>query len=575
MSPTGTGHPVGAGPGGAAALTGPGQPYELVEELVLGEPVRVLRDRPRSLRELLERSAAYGDGDYLIFGGARISYAEHRRRVAATSARLASTFGISKGDRVAVFAANCPEWVVTYWATVSLGGIVAAFNAWWTADEVAHAIDLCEPRLVVVDEARASRLPGAAGGAGPGARAGFEVVELGQATELFADPGEGGPGLPDVPLDEDDPVDIQFTSGTTGRAKGALHSHRNNLAMVASVQLRNAASGTPVTAGPAAPGSAVPGTLLCTSPLFHLTGLQAGVLLPLAGGMRTVWPTGRFDPAAVLELIERERCTTWMAPGTPVWRVVHHPDAEWRDLTSMRSVSVGAGAIAPELLTRIGEVFPSATASAGNSYGLTESTGVGTRATPRDAGGATSVGRPSPLIDVSVRDDDGETVADGVVGEICLRGASVMLGYWDQPDATAATFLPGRWLRTGDIGWLDDGELHLAARRTDLIVRGGENVYPTEVEQCLDRHPLVEESAVIGVAHPELGQQVEAVVVVAEGVELDPAELASWARGHLAYFKVPERWQVRTEPLPRTATGKVIHASLRAGAQRRSGADQR
>lgn len=551
-----TGPSVGSPTDGSLSLTGPGQPFELVEELVLGEPMRVLRDRPRSLREVLERSASYGDREYLVFGDRRITYDEHHRLVAGTARLLRDRYGIQPGDRVAVFAGNCPEWITTYWATVSIGAVLAAFNAWWVPEEAQHAIDECTPSLVVVDAKRAERLAGC--------QVPCPVVLIDDAGDLFTAGDPDGLGLPEADIAEDDPADILFTSGTTGRAKGALHSHRNNLCIVGSVRLRNAASRTPL--DDAGAGGPVP-TMLCTSPLFHLTGLQASALVPLATGMRTVWTTGRFDPAEVLALIERERCTTWMAPGTPVWRVVHHPDADTRDLSSMRSVSVGAGTIAPELMARIGEVFTSATATVGNSYGLTESTGMGTRTTATDAGGPTSVGRPSPLIDVAVRDADGRPVGDGVVGEICLRGASVMLGYWNRPGATAAAFLPGRWLRTGDLGWLDRGELHLAARRSDLIVRGGENVYPAEVEQCLERHPAVAEAAVLGVDDIELGQVVEAVVVATPGwAPPTSEELDAWAREHLAYFKVPSRWDVRAEPLPRTATGKVMRTVLRGDA---------
>lgn len=526
-------------------LTGRGQPFELVEELVLGERVRVLRDRPRSLRELLERSARFGSADYLVFGDRRISYLEHHQRVAGLAAALTERFGIGPGDRVAVLAGTSPEWIISYWATTACGAVLAACNSSWLQDEVAHALAECQPSLVIVDAEHRSRLDEST--------LGCPVVEIEAEPELFAPVDRPLPVLAS-PIAEDDPAGILFTSGTTGRAKAALHSHRNTLCMVSSVMLRNAQDGTPLDEH---------GVMLCTSPLFHLTGLHAGAILSLATGMKAVWPVGRFDPEAVLRLIEAELATTWLAPGTLAWRVVNHPDATRYDLSSMRSLSVGAGAISPSLLERIGEVFTSATTTVGNSYGLTESTGLGTRSTGIGVAAPTSVGRATAFIDVEIRDDRGVAQPDGEVGEICLRGPSIMLGYRGRPEATQEAFWPGRWLRTGDIGWLDDGELHLATRRSDLIVRGGENVYPTEVEQCLDRHPAVAETAVVGVPDPEWGQVVRAIVVPVDGAEVSEDDLRTWTRTHLAAFKTPARWDIRTRPLPRTATGKVMRAALR------------
>jgi acyl-CoA synthetase (AMP-forming)/AMP-acid ligase II len=308
---------------------------------------------------------------------------------------------------------------------------------------------------------------------------------------------------------------------------------------------------------------------IVTSPLFHVSGLHSGAVAYLVGGLRSVWTTGRFDPALVLETMERERITGWAAMPTNAWRVVNHPDAEKRDLSSVQTLGGGGAPFPPTLRRRVQEVFPGVGTRQGMGYGLTESSALVSIVFGEEwEAHPDSVGRPLPTARVEICDPaTGAPVPDGEEGEIHVRGPMVMLGYWRRPEETAETILPGRWLRTGDVGRMEDGYLYLSTRKRDLILRGAENVYPVEIEQRLEEHPAVAEAAVIGVDHEELGQEVKAVVVPVDGADPDPADLAAWVGETLAFFKVPAHWELRREPLPRNATGKVLKHVLRGDAE--------
>jgi acyl-CoA synthetase (AMP-forming)/AMP-acid ligase II len=328
--------------------------------------------------------------------------------------------------------------------------------------------------------------------------------------------------LPDVDVDEDDPAVILYTSGTPGRAKGATHSHRNIICLVQAQEHLHVSRIPPGVTLP-------PGRILTSTPLFHVSGLHNGVVASLAAGSTTVWQPGRFDPVASLGLIERERCTSWSTMPTTLWRAVHHPDAGRFDVSSLRHIGGGGAAWSPALQQKIREVFgPQVTWGIG--YGQTECTALATSASFADLQVfPDTVGRPVATAEVRI-----DPATEGGPGEILVRGPMVMLGYWRNAPATQAVIGPDRWLRTGDLGEIRDGLLFLSTRRTDLILRGAENVYPAEIENCLEAHPDVAEVAVIGLPDDEFGQQVAAVVVPAEGAALDEADLAAHVKQRLA-----------------------------------------
>ena len=534
-----------------AQFTGPGAPFEIVEEDVLGERMGVFKNRKRSLRELLAESAAHGEKEYIVHGERRISYAEHAGLVASTARALRQQYGIRRGDRVAILAENWPEWIVAYWATVSLGGVVAALNGWWTTDEIVYGVELADPKLLIGDRKRLTRV---------------ESRDLGITTLEIESDGEKllsydpGAELPDDPIAEDDPAVILFTSGTTGRPKGAVNTHRGILGFVQTAMLGGLRGTVLAAQAGAAPETDPPPTCsLVTVPLFHLSGLYAGATMMLAVGAKTVWRTGRFDPEDVLRLIERERVTSWAGLGSMAPRVLNHPDIANYDLSSLRNLGSGGAPTSPSLLERMKQVAPNGTRARGLGYGLSESV-----ASIAQIGGdeleerPTSVGRITPTIRVEIRDEAGVALPEGSEGEIHAQSPYLMLEYWRNPEASAKTIKPGRWLATGDVGRIEDGYLYINSRARDLILRAAENIYPVEIEHRLEAHPDVTEVAVVGVDHPELGQEVKAIVAPRAGTAPDPEALAAWCAETLASFKVPAHWEIRDEPLPRNATGKVL-----------------
>jgi acyl-CoA synthetase (AMP-forming)/AMP-acid ligase II len=541
-----------------AVLLAPDGPFATEEATVLGERMRVFRRRAGSLRQLVERSRALGDAEAMLFTDGtherRFSFAAQAQLIAQVAAALRDRYGVVAGDRVAIAAANCPEWLLTFWATVSLGAVAVGLNGWWTGDEIRFGLDDAAPKLLVADEKRFDRL-------GSDAR-GVPTVVVERDFAGLVGHAPDAP-LPDGPIGEDDAAVILYTSGTTGRPKGVVHTHRNVLALVdanAYNGARNALAAPP-------PPSAPPPCVLVTSPLFHVSGLHSTAVSCLANGVRSVWLAGRFDATVALATIARERVTAWAYTATLLHRVVHHPAASSFDSSSLRQLGGGGSPIAPSLQERARALFRGAARTFGVGYGLTECTALATLNTGDElAAHPESVGRPIPTVELAIRDDDGRPLPDGVDGEVHVRGPLVMREYWRNPEATRAVIGPGRWLRTGDIGRIVDGRLYLVTRKRDLILRGGENVYPAEIEQRLEQHPGVAEAAVLGVDHPELGQEVKAIIVPVPGARLDWAELARWVGATLAYFKVPAHWELRATPLPRNATGKVLKEVLRGDA---------
>ncbi len=546
-----------------AQLTGRGGPFEIVVEEVLGERLPVLKSRPRCLGQMLADSAIHGDREYLVHEDRRITFAEHARIVASTARALEERYGVGKGDVVAILAANSPDWPIFFWATVSLGAVVASMNGWWTRDEIEYATVKTKPKLLVGDRKRLDRV----------AESNLDVpiLELESGRDaLFSHAGDAE--LPDVEIDEDDPAVILFTSGTTGRPKGAVATHRGIIGFC-QVNIVGGAISTITAAreGKAPPPDPNPPQQeisLVTAPMFHLSGLYANIVMQLQLGGKLVTRSGKFDPADVLRLMEAERITLWSALGAMGPRVATHPDVAKRDLSSMRNVGFGGAPASPAVQELLRKAFPTAAQNVGIGYGSSETVAV-----PASIRGPEYVlhpeaaGRILPMHEIEVRSEGGQVLPEGQEGEIHVRSAYLMLEYWDDPEATAKSILPGRWLATGDIGRVDDGLLYINSRARDMILRSAENVYPVEIEYRLDEHPQVRESAVVGVDHPELGQEVKAVVVPEPNTSVDPGQLASWCAETLAAFKVPSLWEIRSEPLPRNASGKILKNVLTGDAE--------
>lgn len=529
-------------------LVGPGGPFELVPETVLGTTIPVFANRQRALHEIVADSVQHGDRTYIATADRHITFAENAVAVSSLAQALREDYGIQPGDRVAINAANTPEWITAFWATVSIGGIAVAFNAWWSAREVEYGLEHSTPKLLIADERRRAALT-------------TDIPVLAMETDIPALSAR----YPDAPLPsadvaEDDPAAIIYTSGTSGRPKGAVHTHRNMLAVNEYHRMNDALMAA--FGDPTDPRDRV---YLMVLPMFHIASLHNLVVPRLGNGSTIALHEGAFDVERVLSLIEKERVTNWGAVPTMARRLLDHVDYSKYDTSSLTAFSLASAPSTPEFHQKLREGLPFGS-SLVNSYGLTESSTAASVATPMDLVEVPdTLGRPIIGVELQVRGADDQPLPPGVEGEICLRSTYVMLGYWNDPEATARAIRKDRWFYTGDIGMLDEqGRVRLTTRRSDLIIRGGENVYPAEIEGALIEHPAVEEAIVLGVPHDDLGQEVAAVVVAREGETINEDDLKTYLADRLAYFKVPSKWRVSTTPLPRNATGKIKRAEVSA-----------
>lgn len=533
------------------ALTGPGAEFEIVEETVLGQRLPVFRQRHRSLIELLFDSQKHGDRIFMVDGERRLSYRQHFEQVKSVARYLAATHGIAKGDRVAIFADNSIDWDAAFWAAQSLGAIVVAMNGWWTAQEFEHAWQLTRPALLLGDSKRLARLASL--------QIDAPVVELdSEFAPVYAQPSE----LPQTAIDEDDPALIMFTSGTTGRAKGALISHRTEVGFTHCNRFATAFGmaqwGMKLSDRPS-------GVTLGVAPFFHMSGLGGLMLQTRVMGDTVVLYKGRFEPEKLLGMIEQEKVSTFTALGGMGPRIINCPSADRYDLSSLTTLIFGGSPVPHSVQQGLRKVFPNAQATPAIGYGTTETGSV-----PVGFSGQGFIEHPSATGDMNVlheleiRDENGTALPDGQDGLVWVRSAFNMLGYWNNPEASAEVLDQNRWLCTGDIGRIEQGLLYINSRARDMILRSAENIYPTEIENRLDAHPQVKESAVYGVDDDVHGQAVKAVVVISEPEAVTEAELAEWVAAALAAYKVPAHWRLTGEALPRNATGKVLKDQLRA-----------
>ncbi len=546
-----------------AGLTGPGGPFELIQETVQGRSMRVFKNRELSLREKVANAGLHGDLDFLVHGDRRVSYGEFASLCWGTAENLQRDHGLEKGDRIAILSYNCPDWLIALFGATSAGGIGVGLNGWWATEELEYGLNDSGSRFLVVDEKLYPRVA--------------PVLEQIESLETVFYIGEHPPQgtvpiddliqrsdqLPTVPIDEDDPWVILYTSGTTGRSKGCITTHRGTIHQVQGIILATVVGATTGGANPMPAGERRQAASLLTSPLFHVGGLHSGFCVGMTAGAKMVFGQGKFTPEQAMELIEREKVSIWGAIPTLLHRLVHHPDVTKYDLSSLRTVSFGGAPTAPETIEKAREVLPIEPSFA-NAYGLTETHGVATVNGGKDLlDKMTSVGRPLPFLDMKVVDEDGKEVPDGQLGEIVFYGPTITPGYWNRPDATAETVVDG-WLQTGDLGYRDaDGFFFVVDRAKDMILRGGENVYCTEIENCMADHPEIDEAAVVGVPDAELGERVKAIVRRVPGSSLDRAGVQQHVAAHMAAFKVPEFVVFSDDPLPRNAAGKLLKNVLR------------
>ncbi|MEU3168822.1 class I adenylate-forming enzyme family protein [Streptosporangium sp. NPDC006930] len=538
-----------------ARLTAPGQLFETEEILSHGGTVRTWKHAPRDFRALLETSRFHGDKVFLAYEDERITYEEHYRRTATLARRLVDDYGVVKGDRVAIAMRNYPEWVIAFSAALAAGAIAVPLNAWWTPQELEYGLSDSGAKVLIADGERAAGL------AGPGPALIVTRGETPEGARSFEDvmgEVEADVTLPPVDLSPEDPATIFYTSGTTGRPKGALGSHRNlgqSPMTVAYGMYRGA-----IRAGKD-PGetSGQRRITLLTVPLFHATGCFAAMTTTMfsGGGLVLMY---KWDPGRALELIERERITGLTGVPTNVWQLLSHPDLGKYDISSLSGLGYGGAPAPPKLLERITAQLPNRSSS--NGYGMTETTALAISNTGADyLAKPDSIGLPMAVVEVRITDPTGAELPVGAIGELCLRGPNVILGYWNRPEATAETIVDG-WLHTGDLARVDEeGFVFIVDRAKDMVIRGGENVYCAEVEAALFEHPAVEDAAVIGIPHEELGEEVGAVLRLSSPASDE--ELGAFLRERIAPFKIPVRFWVRETELPRNPGGKILKTRLR------------
>jgi acyl-CoA synthetase (AMP-forming)/AMP-acid ligase II len=538
------------------ALLGPDGPFELTTEPVLGCPHTVFARRPKTLRETLNRhSADYRDLVFLASPDRTWTFRDALSQIDALGVLLAERYQVKAGDRVAIVAANSAEYALLMWATVTLGAIVTSLNGWWAGPELQAGIELTGPVLIAGDERRLARFDHHSGPA-------QLPVRLIDALVAESESYRGQvPAPPDIT--EDSPAVILFTSGTTGRPKGATLSHRNiiNFGMVQMLSGALSAAAVPG-AGDTAPAQPPAQTIsILTSPMFHISGLVGVFITGAFAHAKLVFARpGAWDPAAYLALTTEHSVTAWSGVPTQFWRILRHPELASYDVSSLVSVGSGGATFPPQLVRDLHARFPKV--RLGSGYGMSESTGLGTI-----TGGdlfisvPDSAGPAQPTVEVQIRDEFGAVLGAGDVGQIHLRTPSIFLGYWEDPSATAAVLDEERWYATGDYGCISNGLLYLQSRRRDLILRGGENIYPVEIENRLLEHAQIDDAAVIGVDHPELGSEPKAFIVRSPGAQLSSAEVRDWCALALARYKVPA--EVEFVPaLPYNAAGKLLKQEL-------------
>ncbi len=545
-----------------AELTAPDAPFEIETIVVRGAPMRVYKNALPSVRALWLASLAFKDREYLVYGDERLTYGDAHEKVAAVATWLVGQ-GVAPGDRVAIAMRNWPEWLLIYWACVSMGVAAVGMNAWWVAEEMAYAIKDSEPKVLFADAERLARIAER-----PQMANGVTLVavraDAGPGVVTWDDVVAGGGLLPDANIDPDTDACIFYTSGTTGTPKGAQLTHRgcvsNLMSMMFSGQAQALATAraTGVAVDPAA--APVPIGLLVT-PLFHVTANNcAAYLLTAAGGKLVLMY--RWDAGEALRIIETEKVTAMSGVPVMARELINHPDFARRDTSSLTTLAGGGAQLQPDLAERIDAEV--ATARPGTGYGMTETCGIITSVgADLFLGKPESVGPATPCYEWKCVDDEGIGVVTGDIGELWVRGAQVIKGYLNRPEATAETITDG-WLHTGDVARVDeDGFIFIVDRKKDMVLRGGENVYCVEVEAAIHRHPAVAECCVFGVPDPRLGEEVGAVVVLRPGEQASADDL----RAHLAVItarhKIPRFMWFQTEPLPRNANGKFLKRELR------------
>jgi long-chain acyl-CoA synthetase len=557
-------------------LTAPGAQFATTTIEVRGVPIKVFESALPSMRSVWEMARGYGDRDYVVYEDERYTFAEADAIIRALAGRLVDVHGVQPGDRVALAMRNYPEWVFGYWAVISIGAAVVGMNAWWTTEEMQYGLSDSKPKVLIADAERVERvLPvlDALRADAPLAlmtvRYGGELPDGAERWEDVVDPAAAPAELPDVAIDPDDDACIFYTSGTTGFPKGAQLTHRGSVHNLLNIVFMTTVAGlaaakagvVPSPAPTDAGGQPKQPVFMAPTPLFHVTANNCLLHPATIAGGRIVF-TYKWDAGRALELIEREGVTNFSGVPTMSRELLMHPDWEKRDTSTLAGMGGGGAPLQPDLVDKIDKSLAGGAPSTG--YGLTETHGIVTaNSGSLYVAKPSSCGRVVPTLEAKLVDENDNEVPPGQPGELCVRGAIVIKGYLNRPEATADSIRDG-WFHTGDVATIDeDGFVFIVDRIKDMVLRGGENVYCSEVEAAIYELDGVAEAAVFGVPDDRLGEIVGAAIVLSPGATMTEEELLSRLGQHLAKFKIPERVWFLNESLPRNANGKFVKRELK------------
>jgi len=542
------------------AVTGSGQIFELIDGEVRGVKMKVFKNAPAHLGQVFAGSRGHGDKTFLVYEDEIITFAQAADRIDALASLLVNTYGVKKGDRVAVAMRNFPEWVMSFAAIISVGAVNVSMNSWWTEDEMDFALEDSGATVLICDQQRFDI------GAASCVKKNVKVLvvrsekPLPAGVDKWEDVLPLGDKHPGADISPDDDATILYTSGTTGRPKGAVSTHRAIISSIMAFSARNTIFQMSGTKLKDVDGPEVPTSFILIVPLFHVTGCVPVMLSCFVAGLKLAIMY-KWDPEKALEMIEREQITNFVGVPTQSWDLVNSPAFEKYDTSSLRAVGGGGAPSPTSLVGKVNDKVKNGNPQLG--YGMTETNAFGPAITGSDyLSHPTSTGRASWPMMVEVRDENLKPVQTGQSGEIWFFGPMLIRGYWNRPDATAETIVDG-WLRSGDLGRLDaDGYVYVEDRVKDMILRAGENVYGAEVESAIYEHPAIHEAAVFGVPHERLGEEVGVAILVNDGMTLTPEELWAFLDVKIAKFKIPTQVVIMTEPLPRNAAGKFLKREL-------------
>jgi acyl-CoA synthetase (AMP-forming)/AMP-acid ligase II len=536
-----------------AQVTAPGGRIQIAED---AEGRKIIANLPPTLPGMFDAFCMlHGATVAVIAEGERLTFAELNEQATRLARALAGGWGVGKGDRVAIAMRNCPSWIVAYMAVLKAGGIATLVNGWWQADELRHGLALTEPCLVICDAPRAKRLE--ATGLG---MAGVTLpVDKPIAEALAPLLGRGEADIPEIGPEDD--ATILFTSGSTGVAKGALSTHRAvttgiytySLSLLALLGIMESEGRSP----------ANPPRTLVNVPLFHVTG-EVPVLLNSFVIGRGMVLMAKWDAGEALRLIQDEKVTYFVGVPTMSLELMQHPDRGKFDLSSLTDIAAGGAPRPVAHVKRLQESFRGAQPALG--YGLTETNAVGCGNFWQNyADKPASTGRPhKPTVELAILGEGDRHLPVGETGEIAIRSAANFRAYWNDPASTAAAFTADGYLKTGDIGYLDEEDyLFIVDRKKDIIIRGGENISCQEVEAAIYSHPAVSEASVFGVPCERLGEVPAAVIYCEDDRRFDADALRQFLDGRIASYKIPQHIWVHHEPLLKLGTGKIDKKTLR------------